>query len=1097
MDGRAVSAVAALARAWRWPVAWLCAAGLNLIAGLLVAAPIPARAAASTQVYRLASPPGGGAQFGEQTLTPQEWQYLKELPELRVGVARPGFRPYEVIGDDGVITGLHPEMLASLGKAFGLRIRPIVFDQWSEVLDALKRHEVDLLMSVTVTPARAEFLDFTLGVSPMLSGLFARPGQSPPGKGSRFAVLRNKAATDYVRRHYPQAEFIDMADDVAPLRALADNRADFYLGDLLPTLDALQRLGISGLEVQRTVEYGSGHYHFAVRKGLGPLARILNKAITANADQPATAWQAAVAAVPASVLPRRSRQVDPRHQAALIDYPVWRIGAVRGLSLLNEIDARGHHVGIGAEYAEAVARHLGVGLQVHGFEDVASMLDALRAGRIDVVPFLTRTEERAREFGYSHAYVEMPYMIVSRNDAPLYWDLASLRGRRVALALQHPVRELLARRYPDIRVIDVPSGQGAMDAVSEGRADAAIEVKFFANLRIQRDNDGVLRTVAVVDELPATFHFGTSAQARLLAPVIDDALAVIPEAERDRLLRRWIAQDLLPEFPWRRYQALMAVTAAALVLVAGLTLWWMRRLRTEVSVRRRWQALLHDVANTVPSVSFRYRLDAQGRLQDTYVSPNAQAFFGFMPRSDRTIIQSLAAGLSAEDRARAEAQERQCLVTRERFRANGRYQLPGQAARWLHAEAVHSLDDEGRSLWTGFVADISHEHELQQKLAREADARHLLLASASHELRAPTHNLSLALQSIDRSAVDAPTAAALRVAESSAQTLSLLLNDVLDAARFDGALLRLRPVSFDLHALLQDLAEAWSVAARAKGLAFEQHIAPSVPQTWVHDPLRLRQVLTNLLSNACKYTDRGSIALWAHAEGGEMVFGVRDTGRGIAAADQDRLFRPFETLGGDEAPAEGRSGLGLAMCQRIVGMAAGRIDVSSRVGEGSQFSVFLPLSPSTLDTSAQVAAAWRSEERPVAAGSGPRVLVCDDDPVSRMLTCQILRQRGYAVLEAADVASALSLWSGGGVMAVVTDLHLPEVSGHELIRAVREREAAHARRTVIIVCSGDEPPAAGRARSDHDAYLQKPVQASLLVRALVEHGVTAPALTTA
>lgn len=1055
---------------------------------------VSANAADAPKPFRLASPPGGGAQFGANALTAAERQFLKDLPELRVGLARPGFRPYEVIGDDGVISGLHPEMLASLAKAFGLRVRPVVFDRWSEVMDALKRHEVDLLMSVTVTPARAEFLDFTLGVSPMVSGLFTRPGQPAAGKGARFAVLPNKAATDYVQRHFTEAQFIEMSDEAAALRALSEKQADYYLGDLLPTLDALQRLGMAGIEVQRTVEYGTGHYHFAVRKGLAPLSRILNRAIAATADQPATAWQAAVASIPDDVLPRRSRHVDPRHQAALIDYPVWRIGAVRGLSLLNEIDSRGHHVGIGAEYAEAVARTLGVGLQVQGFEDVAGMLDALRAGRIDVVPFLTRTEERAREFGYSHAYVEMPYMIVSRNDAPLYWDLASLRGRRVALALQHPVRELLARRYPQIQVVDVPSGQGAMDAVVEGRADAAIEVKFFANLRIQRDNDGVLRTVAVVDELPATFHFGTSAQARPLVPVIDDALALIPEAERDRLLRRWIAQDLVPQFPWRRYQTLIAVVALGLLLLIGGTWWWMRRLGTEVAVRRRWQALLHDVASTVPSVSFRYRLDAHGRLQDTYVSPNAQAFFGFMPRSDRTIVQSLAAGLAPEDRARVEAQERQCLVTGERFRANGRFQMPGQSPRWLHAEAVHSVDEDGRSLWTGFVADISHEHELQQKLAKEAEARHLLLASASHELRAPTHNLTLALQSIDRSAVSVPTAAALRVAESSAQTLSLLLNDVLDAARFDGALLRLRPVAFDLHALLQDLAEAWSVAARAKGLVFEQHIAPEVPKTWVHDPLRLRQVLTNLLSNACKYTDQGSITLLAHAEGAAVVFGVRDTGRGIAPADQERLFRPFETLGSEPSPAEGRSGLGLAMCQRIVGMAGGRIEVSSREGEGSQFNVCLPPGQSTLDTSAQEAAAWRAAQTVAASGSGPRVLVCDDDPVSRLLTGQILRQRGFAVLEAPDVASALSLWSGGSVAAVVTDLHLPEVSGHELIRAVREREAAHARRTVIIVCSGEEPLAAGRTRSDHDAYLQKPVQAGLLVRALAERGVVAPVL---
>jgi two-component system sensor histidine kinase EvgS len=902
-------------------------------------------------------------------------------------------------------------------------------------------------------------------------------------------VLPKKAATEYIRRQYPKARLLEVADDSSALAALTGNKADFYLADLLPTLDRLQRDAIKDVQVQRLVEFGSGHYHFAVRKDWAPLARILNRAIATTRDQPSSSWSAAVAALPASMVPARSRAIDPRHQAALIERPVWRLGGVRGLTLLNEVDASGNHVGIAAEYSEAVARQLGVGLKVVPFADVASMLDALRSGTIDVVPFLTRTEQRAREFGYSTPYVDMPYMIVARNDAPLYWDLGSLRGKRLALAPQHPIRELVTRKYPEIQVVDAASGTGAMDAVAAGRADAAVEVKFFANLRIQQDNDGVLRTVAAVEELPAQFHFATSRGALPLLPAIDDALGAIPSTEKDRMLRRWLAQDVTPEFPWRRYRPAITVGAAALLLLAGLTAWWMRRLRQEVSQRRRWQDLLHDVATTVPSVSFRYRLTRDGHLDDVYLSPNARSFFGFDIPTDRTLMESLAPYLGEQDRQTMARQELHSRSTGEAFKLTVHLRPPEGPARWMHTEAVRTVDAQGLALWTGYVVDVSTERELQHRLAREAEARHVLLASASHELRAPTHNIALALQSINHGRVDAETASALRIAEGAARTLTQLLNDVLDAARFDSGPMKLRPQSFDLHGLLEELAAAWAVVAQAKGLRFSHEIGADVPRTLLHDPLRLRQVLTNLLSNACKYTEQGSVRLEVARSDGELSFSVLDTGPGIAAENLERLFQPFVRLGeaAQPLPEVGSSGLGLSVCQRIAQAAGGRMSVRSQLGAGTQFSLHLPIREAAEQPVPSVPAPKPLE--PPGDEPSPRLVVCDDDPVSRMLIAQMLRLRGYVVVEAADGEAALQALKETPAQALITDLNMPGMSGRELIDSLRIAEAGRAQRTVVIICSGDAPPPVDESKVPYDAYLLKPLQSGMLVRALAEHGV--------
>ena len=601
--------------------------------------------------------------------------------------------------------------------------------------------------------------------------------------------------------------------------------ADYYVGSLLEAGALLAREPVPGVEAQRLFGYNTGHYHFGVRKDWARLAEILDKGIHTLRARPNAELLALLGKLPAYLKVPAPLPLDRAEAALLSRRPVWRVGAVQGLALLNDIDASGLHGGIAAEYTAQVMQRLGVAMQVVAFENVAAMLQGLRDGRIDVVPFLTRTPEREREFTFSIPYVEMPYLLVARSNGPLYWDLASLRGKRVALAHAHPLREVLAQRHPDIRIVDAPNGTVAMDRVARGEAEAAVEVKLFANLRINSDTAQALRAVAAVGELPAQFHFATRRADEQLLPVVNRALADIAPDERERMLRRWVAIDLNPPFPWRRHLPLLLAIAAGLLTLAAATSWWMRRLAREVQARRRSEQLLSDIAATVPGIAYRYVFNADGTLRSCYHTPGVKSFLGIELDPKRTVLQTLAPRLRPEHVQAADAQWRRSVQTGEPFKISGAYAHPDGGERWLHAEAVRTGERDGRAVWTGFIVDISTERELQQRLQREAEARNLLLASASHELRAPTHTLSLALQSLREDGLDAAQCDALRIANDSARTLGQLLNDVLDAARLDRGELRLAPRDFDLHALIHEVAGAWRAAAASKGLAFDSSIA--------------------------------------------------------------------------------------------------------------------------------------------------------------------------------------------------------------------------------------------------------------------------------
>jgi two-component system, NarL family, sensor histidine kinase EvgS len=478
----------------------------------------------------------------------------------------------------------------------------------------------------------------------------------------------------------------------------------------------------------------------------------------------------------------------------------------------------------------------------------------------------------------------------------------------------------------------------------------------------------------------------------------------------------------------------------------------------------------------VPAVVFRYAMDDTGQVHEAYLSPGAEAFFGVPLQTRVRLLEQLAERLAPADLARALESQQRAMLKLEAWRASVQYAHPDGRVLQLRCDAQHSrAAGPGLHVWTGVVTDVTSEHALQQQLAREAEQRYVLLASASHELRAPTHILSLALQSVPEPVLAGDGGRALNIAREAAQTLSLLLDDVLDAARVSAGRVELRPQNFDLRALLGSVAEGHATGAAAKGLRFSFSLADEVPHRMLADPLRLRQVLTNLLSNAVKYTERGGIELRAETDAlsglPALRLRVRDSGPGIPEVLRQRLFQPFAAA----APQPGRqsTGLGLSVCHRLVSMMGGRLDIGSLPGKGTEATVLLPL-----------------PEGAAAARRRGALLVCDDDAVSRMLLAGLLQGQGHRVLEATGAAQALELWRGGGVAALITDLNMPQGSGAELMATLRAEEAAAgAGRMPVVVCSGDPPAPLDGAPPAWDAFIQKPADLQTLVGTLAGLGV--------
>ena len=376
------------------------------------------------------------------------------------------------------------------------------------------------------------------------------------------------------------------------------------------------------------------------------------------------------------------------------------------------------------------------------------------------------------------------------------------------------------------------------------------------------------------------------------------------------------------------------------------------------------------------------------------------------------------------------------------------------------------------------------------------EAKSTFLATMSHEIRTPMNGVLGMMEVLERQVMiddQRPLVATMR---DSAQALMRIIDDVLDFSKIEAGRLELEETAFSLSGLVAGAIDTLRPQAVAKGLTMGIEIEPGSDDVLVGDPTRIRQILFNLLSNAVKFTERGEIVVRAGTAplgGGRtrVMLAVKDTGIGLDAAQQARLFEPFSQADSSTTRRYGGTGLGLSIVRRLTELMGGDVAVDSAPGEGSTFTVTLVLeaapasaeiAPFTPGSSPGQALSsppdFRERGLRSADGTAARLLVVDDHPVNRDVLVRQLGLFGLAADTAEDGSEALKAWAPGRYAAVLADLHMPGMDGYELTCQLRAAEAEHGsiRTPVVAVTAnamrGEEERclAAGM-----DAYLAKPV----------------------
>lgn len=500
------------------------------------------------------------------------------------------------------------------------------------------------------------------------------------------------------------------------------------------------------------------------------------------------------------------------------------------------------------------------------------------------------------------------------------------------------------------------------------------------------------------------------------------------------------------------------------------------------SALRGSEAQFRTLIANIPGIAYRCRM-ARGWPM-VFISDAVERITGFAPSEflgDEPSVRF--ASLLPEDEVQKVADIVKTAVDRgDGFVLEFRLRHRDGSWRWMWGNGSIVRDDDGEVQYIdGVLLDISERRQMEEELreAKEcaeaaATARSTFLANMSHEIRTPM-NAIIGFTEVVLASPGLPEAQRthLETVRRAARSLLHLLNDILDSSKLERGALELECLDFNLHDFMAQLCAEQAVQAARKGLQLRHEIDSSAEPYVRGDPHRLRQVLINLLGNAVKFTEAGSVTLTVRRDGEMMHFSVIDTGIGIPADRQESIFEPFTQADASMSRRFGGTGLGTTISKQLVELMNGRIWVESTPGEGSIFHVSVPLAVG------QEALAIASGGADITSLPPLNILAVDDVPQNTELLQVSLGRLGHTVVVAYDGLEAVSCYQRMLFDVVLMDVQMPVMDGLQATRAMREAERAQGRgRTPIVALSASVLPEDRAAAVDAgmDGFAVKPVE---------------------
>ena len=1077
---------------------------LSLFAGLVLCMPVLAAPVRSETLTLLSRSSSGHI---EVPLDNTQRYWLQNKRELVIGTSAADYPPFDMTDSGRDYEGLTADYAGLLRKALKLSIRIQRFASREAAIKALEDGQIDLLGTSNGFEAANQHLVLSIPYAIDQPVLVTREGEtrslSQGLAGLRLSMVYHYLPQEEVKALYPQAIIQSYPSYQNAINAVAFDQADIFLGDTVSTHYMINKGYLKNIKMANFGKHEAHGFSFAVRRDNSPLLGIINATLKAvpNSEQESIAkrWSAGSDIL----LSDQKLQLTQREARWLLKHPVVKVVVNETMAPLTFFDASGDFRGITADLLEMIRLRTGLRFEIQRANSLDTMTRMISRHETDIISAINPSASRESALSFTRPYLVNSFVLLTAKGDGQPASLEQLAGKKLALTRGNPLTDYLRSQYPQITLVETGDIYRATELLAEEKVQGAVSTLVIANYLLASGLfQDRLQISATIGTQPAMFSLATARDASELSSILNKALLSIAPDELGIINSRWRGYVPASDSYWHNYHRLFYQFIIGTSLLLLLSLIWNAYMRRQIRQRKSAERALSDqfefmralVNGTPHPIYVRDREGVLKTCNDSYLN-------AFSARREevigKTVMQTCDL-LSNECEAR-DYQADYLRVMREGTPlVTDRPLRIGEKTLTIYHWILPYRDSLGevQGIIGGWI-DISERHQLldelrtAKELADDANrAKSTFLATMSHEIRTPMNAviglLELTLKRADHGHLDRPS---IEVAYNSAKDLLELIGDILDIARIESGRLNLSPERVNLHQLAHSVMRIFDGLARQKNLTLDLRFdaTDDLPDVLI-DPLRLKQILTNLISNAIKFTQQGRVTLEINLlpagtpERTELHLSVKDTGIGISERDQARLFEPFAQAQNSGQLALNGAGLGLVICRSLCEMMGGTLVLSSQESAGTQVQIKLEVP--TL-TPSQCPPAQEPSINP--AAHPLNVLVVDDHPANRLLMCQQLGFLGHRFTTEHDGAAGLKTWKTGKFDLVIADCNMPVLNGYELTRAIRKHELASSQRpcTVLGFTANAQPEERQRCKqAGMDDCLFKPISLTLLSQRL-------------
>ncbi|WP_160108830.1 ATP-binding protein [Pseudomonas izuensis] len=992
------------------------------------------------------------------TLNTSQRQWLAHKAMLRVGVYLPDRPPLDITANRKDYEGLSADYLDVLARGLGVRLQVERYASQEQALAALQQDEVDLVPRINHLEAIHADLLLTAPYAYDQAVLISRfgthwPNDRPPA-GTKVLFDSDWIVRERVAALFPELTVESVNSTYQGLGRVAYGEGMVLLTDAISAQYLVERSYQQSLKqtIQRDSE-GLG-FSFAVRRQDQSLRTLLNNALSKISPQERAVIARRWGIGDNPGLGYNRLQLTASEQQWIKDHPQIDVLANDLYSPFSFFNADGQLRGMAADVLESINDRTGLVFRPVKITSVDAMTSRVQRDPASIIGALTYSEQRDASLAFSRPYVMNPFVLVTRPQ-PEHTGLTGLKGRRVAIIKGSAAANWLEREWPDIQRVEVDAPIESYELLAEGDVEGVIQPQLGATYLIDRFFRGRLQIDSVIGAQPALIGFATGHQNAELLSILNKALLDISPDQLTDLANRW--QDPQEsEGGWNAYKGWFYKAVLGLSVVVMAFLAWNLGLRRQMAERLKAQKALNDqlvfmqvlVDGTPHPIYVR---DRQGLL----LTCNRAYLQVMQIELDQVQGKGLIEAniLAPQDAWSYKRIHQATLASGEPSFDNFTVTVKGTTYHIYHWALPYRDSDGTMTGVIGGWIDLTEQHHLQHALHQAKDlaeaanrGKSHFLAVMSHEIRTPMSALIGVLELLRD---QRPDSELIDIAQKSAGGMMELIGEILDLSKIESGKFELRSGACHPVRLVNTVIEGFASLARQKDVAliFVQH-GPDIALAL--DSLRLRQIVSNLISNAIKFTPKGTVNVELTLAPGDaparLRLSVRDTGIGMNEQQRRRLFQPYTQFGSSDTELQIGTGLGLAICQQLTQLMGGQLTCVSEPGQGSCFTVELDVVVMAEDEATPAAEPEQMPALPVRS-----ILIVEDHEFNRVVLQRQLESLGMRIRCAANGVEGLRLWQQEVFDYVITDCNMPQMSGEQMTRRLRELEADEGRLATHVV----------------------------------------------